>query len=49
MGVGNYDVEIAESLRHVIGNALIERLYQDYEYKEVLPAGITRFRGKPIT
>lgn len=39
MGVGHYDVEIAESLRHVIGNALIERLYQDYEYKEVLPAG----------
>ena len=39
MGVGHYDVEIAESLRHVIGNALIERLYQDYEYKQVFAAG----------
>lgn len=49
MGVGHYDVEIAESLRHVIGNALIERLYQDYEYKEVLPAGDHTIQGKPIT
>ena len=39
MGVGHYDVEIAESLRHVIGNALIEKLYQDYEYKQVFAAG----------
>ena len=46
MGVGNYDVEIAESLRHVIGNALIERLYQDYEYKEVLPAGVHTIQGQ---
>lgn len=46
MGVGNYDVEIAESLRHVIGNALIERLYQDYEYKEVLPAGDHTIQGQ---
>ena len=46
MGVGHYDVEIAESLRHVIGNALIERLYQDYEYKEVLPAGDRTIQGQ---
>ena len=46
MGVGHYDVEIAESLRHVIGNALIERLYQDYEYKEVLPAGDHIIQGQ---
>ena len=46
MGVGHYDVEIAESLRHVIGNALIERLYQDYEYKEVLPAGDHTIQGQ---
>jgi len=46
MGVGHYDVEIAESLRHVIGNALIERLYQDYEYKEVLPAGNHTIQGQ---
>ena len=46
MGVGHYDVEIAESLRHVIGNALIEKLYQDYEYKEVLPAGDHTIQGQ---
>lgn len=46
IGVGHYDVEIAESLRHVIGNALIERLYQDYEYKEVLPAGDHTIQGQ---
>lgn len=46
MGVGHYDVELAESLRHVIGNALIERLYQDYEYKEVLPAGDHTIQGQ---
>lgn len=46
MGVGHYDVEIAESLRHVIGNALIERLYQDYEYKEVLSAGDHTIQGQ---
>ena len=46
MGVGHYDVEIAESLRHVIGNALIERLYQDYEYKEILPAGDHTIQGQ---
>ena len=46
MGVGHYDVEIAESLRHVIGNALIERLYQDYEYKEVLPVGDHTIQGQ---
>lgn len=46
MGVGHYDVELAESYRHIIGNALAERMFEDYEYKEVLAAGQHQIDGK---
>ncbi|KXT72458.1 D-alanyl-D-alanine carboxypeptidase [Streptococcus sp. DD10] len=46
MGVGHYDVELAESYRHIIGNALAEKMFQEYEYKEILTAGEHQINGK---
>ena len=46
LGVGNYDVEIAESYRHIIGNALAEQMFKDYEYKKILDKGEQTINGK---
>ena len=47
LGVGTYDVEIAESYRHIIGNALAEKMFKDYEYKKILDKGDQTINGKP--
>ena len=48
LGVGNYDVEIAESYRNQIGNTLAEKMFADYQYKKVLSAGEHKIDGKTI-
>jgi len=48
LGVGNYDVEIAESYRNQIGNTLAEKMFADYQYKKVLSAGEHTIDGKTI-
>lgn len=46
LGVGTYDVEIAESYRHIIGNALAEKMFKDYEYKKIFDKGEQTIDGK---
>ena len=48
LGVGNYDVEIAESYRNQIGNTLAEKMFADYQYKKVLSAGQHTIDGKTV-
>ena len=48
LGVGNYDVEIAESYRNQIGNALAEKMFADYQYKKVLSAGDHEIDGQTV-
>lgn len=48
LGVGNYDVEIAESYRNQIGNTLAEKMFADYQYKKILSAGDHTIDGKTI-
>lgn len=46
LGVGNYDVELAESYRHIIGNALAEKMFEDYEYRKIFDKGEQTINGK---
>ena len=46
MGVGSYDVEAAEEIRHIIGNALAEKMFATYEYKRLLKKGEQEIDGK---
>ena len=48
LGVGNYDVEIAESYRNQIGNTLAEKMFADYQYKKILSAGDHTIDGQTI-
>jgi len=46
MGVGHWDVDDSEYKRHVIGNALLDKVYNQFEYKEVMPKGKQYINGK---
>lgn len=46
MGVGHWDVDDSEYKRHVIGNALLDKVYTQFEYKEVMPKGKQYINGK---
>ncbi|MDW8796983.1 DUF1958 domain-containing protein [Staphylococcus pseudoxylosus] len=46
MGVGHWDVDDSEYKRHVIGNALLDKVYNQFEYKEVMPKGKQFINGK---
>ena len=49
LGVGNYDVEIAESYRNQIGNTLTEKMFADYQYKKSFLQAIIPSTGRPFT
>lgn len=46
MGVGDWSDQDGEYYRHPFGNALIEKVYSDYEYKQILSAGEHTINGK---
>ncbi|WP_443031092.1 DUF1958 domain-containing protein [Streptococcus sp. DD10] len=46
MGVGDWSDQDGEYYRHPFGNALIEKMYSDYEYKKLLTAGEHTINGK---
>lgn len=46
LGVGSYEVELAESYRHIIGNALAEQMFADYSYQKILDKGEHTINGK---
>lgn len=51
LGVGDYATEIVgglegESYRHIIGNALAEKMFKDYEYKKIFDKGEQTIDGK---
>lgn len=39
LGVGNWEDESSEKIRHAFGNSLIEKMFKDYSYKKVLSKG----------
>lgn len=49
MGVGDWSDQDGEYYRHPFGNALIEKMYKDYEYKKVLDKGEQEIDGKKYT
>lgn len=46
MGVGDWSDQNGEYYRHPFGNALIEKSYQDFEYKKLLSAGKHDINGQ---
>lgn len=48
MGVGDWSDQNGEYNRHPFGNALIEKSYQDFEYKKLLSAGKHEIDGQVI-
>lgn len=46
MGVGDWSDQDGEYYRHPFGNALIEKAYQDFDYKKLLAAGEHTINGK---
>lgn len=46
LGVSNWDDDDGEFLRHPIGNALVEKMYADYDYGLILPAGEQEINGR---
>lgn len=46
MGVGDWSDQDGEYYRHPFGNALIEKMYKDFEYKKILNAGEQTINGK---
>ena len=46
MGVGTYDNELAEDIRHLIGNALAEKMYATYSYEKLASKGQVKIGQK---
>jgi len=46
LGVGNWEDESSEKIRHAFGNSLIEKMFKDYSYKKVLSKGKQKINGK---
>ena len=46
LGVGNWEDESSEKIRHAFGNSLIEKMFKDYSYKKVLSKGKQKIDGK---
>lgn len=46
MGVGTYDNELAEDIRHLIGNALAEKMYETYSYEKLASKGQLKIGDK---
>ena len=45
LGVGNWEDESSEKIRHAFGNSLIEKMFKDYSYKKVLSKGKQKIDG----
>ncbi len=48
MGVSTWDDQTGEEKRHLVGNAVMEHVFQEYEYKCILPKGEHTVAGKEI-
>ena len=48
LGVSVWEDELAESMRHPIGNSILEDAFAKYEYRKVLSAGTYSVKGKTI-
>lgn len=48
MGVSTWEDQIAEEIRHIVGNAIMEEAFAKYEYKLVLSKGEHTIEGKKI-
>lgn len=48
MGVSSWDDQAGEELRHLVGNAIMEQAFEQYEYRNVLPKGTHTIAGKKI-
>ena len=49
MGVGDWSDQNGEYYRHPFGNALAEKAYEDFEYKEILGKGQHEIDGQTVT
>lgn len=48
LGVSVWEDELAESMRHPIGNSILEDAFAKYEYRKLLSAGTYSVKGKII-
>lgn len=48
MGVSKWEDQAGEEIRHVIGNAIMEQAFQNFEYRKVLKKGIHTINDKKI-
>lgn len=48
LGVGDWTMKESEYVRSMIGNSLLEKVFQEYEYRLVLPKGEHQLDGQSI-
>lgn len=48
MGVTTWEDQAGEEMRHLVGNAIMEQAFQNYEYRKVLPKGKHVIQGEKI-
>ena len=48
MGVSTWNDQTGEELRHLVGNAVMEHVFEQYEYKCVLPKGRYEIGGEEV-
>lgn len=48
MGVSKWEDQAGEEMRHLIGNAIMEQAFQNFEYRKVLEKGIHTINNKKI-
>ena len=48
LGVGDWSDQDGEYYRHPFGNALLKKVFDEYEHRLLLPKGIHEIEGKPI-
>nr|WP_146622004.1 DUF1958 domain-containing protein [Enterococcus florum] len=48
MGVGTWEDQDGEYYRHPFGNALLEKTFDEYEYRQLLPKGKHTIQGKEV-
>ena len=48
MGVSTWDDQTGEELRHLVGNAVMEHVFSEYEYKCILKKGKHEINGEEI-
>lgn len=48
MGVSTWNDQTGEELRHLVGNAIMEHVFEQYEYKCVLPKGRYEIGGEEV-